>query len=444
MIEPPDGTGGAVWEEFLAIAPIRISGKDVSRVTKYQYLGLIITKGLDIKTMVKHRLEKAENAYRSVFSYVRCPSIPLAARISVFKAIVITTALYGSEIWGMNKGMCNGIQVLINKALRIIIGSCETDMSIPIAAVWRECRVPPIHAMASASRARAINKYLHLNTWISILCKHPVSDTRSTWVSGSMMWMKRRGFGGVLQEKEYEMDSKNGILHEDYGARAQRTVIDELWRRMRTSMANKASESYLTACYGSTSWAGIQAIPAEDMVQAIGIYQGMKMISLCRVGGLWTGGMIAKAFRTKVDPMYRMTCPCCNENVVGGETITHLLLHCHRWEESRSRHIGGLLTTVESMELSVEVRVVLLLGGEYMGHRLEGWLPSGNCDSSDHVIHHGPRRCEAFKLAAFLQEIAGARHAILKEMERTLGSQYSPLQSQGPLGRVSLERQDLG
>ena len=57
----------------------------------------------------------------------------------------------------------------------------------------------------------------------------------------------------------------------------------------------------------------------------------------------------------------------------------------------------------------------------------------------------GTRTCIAFQLAAFLKEIAGSRHAVLSQLKKGLGgdSQDPPLQSQGPMGRVSLDRQDF-
>ena len=57
----------------------------------------------------------------------------------------------------------------------------------------------------------------------------------------------------------------------------------------------------------------------------------------------------------------------------------------------------------------------------------------------------GARSCIAFQLAAFLKKIASSRHAILSQLQKDLegDSQDPPLQSQGPMGRVSLDRQDF-
>ena len=50
-----------------------------------------------------------------------------------------------------------------------------------------------------------------------------------------------------------------------------------------------------------------------------------------------------------------------------------------------------------------------------------------------------------FQLAAFLKEIASSRHAVLSQRKKDSGgeSQDPSLQSQGPMGSVSLDRQNF-
>ena len=86
---------------------------------------------------------------------------------------------------------------------------------------------------------------------------------------------------------------------------------------------------------------------------------------------------------------------------------------------------------------------MVLLGGEYNGRRLKGWLPSKGGKPSD-TIDGVVTECVAFKVAAFLQEIANTRHSLLSRLELELSPHDSPLKSQCPMGRVSLERQDFG
>ena len=236
--------------------PIRISSQNVPAVSEYKYLGLLIRRDLDIDVMAKGRLEKAEKTYRTIYPYLRCASIPLAARVAVFKAVVVTTALYGSEVWGMNIARCSDIQMLLNKALRIMMGSSENDKTIPVAAMWRECNVPPVHATASANKARALMKYGHLKTWIGILCNSPAPRKGCkdpTWLEGAVSWMKKEKFEALLKDMGTEDDVS--------GMRAQGVVFRAIWGKMERAKGNKASWAYVEAGYRSPALAFAQAVP---------------------------------------------------------------------------------------------------------------------------------------------------------------------------------------
>lgn len=287
--------------------------------------------------------------------------------------------------------------------------------------------------MASASRARAISKYPSLDTWIGILSSNLVDgrlmDQRRkplTWAAYSIWWMKKNRFEGVLYGREYEMDERNVSHHGEYGVRAKNAVQNELWRREENKSRYKAVRPYLLADFKNTSWAGMGKIPSGMMQEGITLYRGMRMLSLCRIGGMWTGAKIAEAFREKVDVSFRTKCPSCMKDVEGGETIDHLLIECNRWDDARESHIGQLIDVVKGMTESVEGWVKLILGGEYSGIRVKSWLP----------VEDEVNECKAFKVAAFLQEIAGTHIAILHSMDDNtlVDPLYLPLESQGPTG----------
>ena len=61
-------------------------------------------------------------------------------------------------------------QVVLNEAMRLMMGSKAKATNIPVAAMWRELGVPPVRAMAAARRARAWFKFPSLKTWIGVLC----------------------------------------------------------------------------------------------------------------------------------------------------------------------------------------------------------------------------------------------------------------------------------
>ena len=132
------------------------------------------------------------------------------------------------------------------------------------------------------------------------------------------------------------------------------------------------------------------------------------------------------------------------ERESSGETIGHMLLECRRWDNSPRIHLSGVMNKVGAIERSKQGRRILLSEGSYMDQKLVGWLPAKQ-GSSFQPSHEGDgtRGCIAFQVAVFLKEIATTKHTVPSQLKKDLGeeAQDSPLQSQGPMDRVSLGRQ---
>ena len=95
---------------------------------------------------------------------------------------------------------------------------------------------------------------------------------------------------------------------------------------MEKAKGNKASWAYVEAGYRSSSLAFAQAIPEEARHDAVGLCQGLKMLALCRVGGLRTAIQIANACQGKNGAAkYKEVCPCCGEK---GEMERQLVTCC--------------------------------------------------------------------------------------------------------------------
>jgi len=141
--------------------------------------------------MAKRRLGKAETAYRKIQPLLAAQHIPVGMRVTVFRAVVGATILYGSEIWGINQKRCDPAQALVDGAVRVMVQCKESDKGVRIAAMWRELNIPPVHAEASARRARALMKYPSLKTWIGVLAMYPFTSRQSLWYDGGIKWMER-------------------------------------------------------------------------------------------------------------------------------------------------------------------------------------------------------------------------------------------------------------
>ena len=112
------------------------------------------------------------------------------------------------------------------------------------------------------------------------------------------------------------------------------------------------------------------------------------MVQKCRLRALWTAERRAK--HRLIDGVYKTRCPCCDQDGEG-ETIEHLLLDCDAWSEERAKYIGSLIEQIGIFKLPLSGRCTLLLGGEYMGHRLDNWLPPRRKRGQPRDTHSQPK-----------------------------------------------------
>lgn len=400
-------------QQRLRICPPTIGGKSVPVVDEYKYLGLLVRRDLSLKAMMDGRLEKAAKALGSIRHFLVTQSIPTMMRVMVFKAVVVASVMYGAEVWGMQQERCQGVQTLINKGLRLISGCKEKDMTVPVAAMWRELQVPPVHAMASARRARAFFKYPHMQTWIASILKYPFRTgwARSGWAAVSRRWLSRyanelfdHGDNGAVEDPVVSSNVK-------LGKGAYRLVMSLTWEHTERLAVWSAGKLYRDRGFSETSWAAVKAIPSGARREQVALGRGMRAVSLCRMGSFWTAKKLAKL--DLVHSRYMTRCPCCDE-VGDGETIEHILLQCSKWAEQREQYMGDLI-----MQNEWEPRDIctVLLGGECMGIRMPDWLPKQLDGETDH--HDGEQIvCGAYSVARFMQSIASSRFSIISQLEQ--------------------------
>ena len=414
-------------QRSLMMNSVWMGRETVPVVEEYVYLGLKIRRDLDMEVMVNGRVEKAEKGLAIMRPFLGTQSIPIDTRINVLKAVVLASAVYGGEIWGMCQDRCNRTQTVVNKALRIVIGSRETDTSIAVAAIWRELGVAPVHVLASARRARAINKYPHLMTWIHVILEYSLKTIRPAWAELSSRWMERY-FPHVYRDKEYKVEGE--VKRGEPGRRAHKVVMRELWSKVESKTKYVAAVPYFDCGYAQTSWAASKTFPSASRGEQVLLGQGLSMVQKCRLRALWTAERRAK--HRLIDSIYRTRCPCCNQEGEG-ETMEHLLLDCSAWREERMKYIGSLIEQIGLFRLPLSERCTLLLGGEYMGHRLDNWLPPRRKRGQPMDPHSRNLQWGIFQVARYLESIDRRHRLILGRLDRR---GRSSLQSQGRNGRA--------
>jgi hypothetical protein len=412
-------------QELLKLAPIRISRQDVPVEEEYTYLGILLTRDINMKVMAEGRLEKAKKALAVIRPMLRDDSIPLAVRVMVFKTRVMSSVLYGSEVWGMKEELCTEAQKLVNTGLRLIMKTRGSDTSIPMNAVWREVGVAPVYAVAAGRRARAFKKFGSLKTWCRILFQYPVSG-RDVWRGYTSWWLNKYYEGLIKRAPRQFADcirSDDDRKKLTYGKKVERVT----WARKELTASSEGFKQYVECRYGSTAWSSLKAIPMSAVAEQVRLGRGMRMISMCRMNALRTASRMAKPWEGSKKPPplseeYQKKCPCCGEVVEKGETVEHIIVECSRWAEQRERYVKPLMDKIVQQHLARTGKgiCILLLGGEYAGNRLSGWLPSGKKRSTTQAGPYGLEEvsCGAFQMARFLQALERPRYRILRQTRR--------------------------
>ena len=84
---------------------IAVNGEELEQVTKYKYLGSIVTQDGRCVDEIKTRIAIAKTAFNKVKSLVTNRSISVGLRKRFIKSYVWSTLLYGCESWNMSKEM---------------------------------------------------------------------------------------------------------------------------------------------------------------------------------------------------------------------------------------------------------------------------------------------------------------------------------------------------
>ena len=333
----------------------------------------------------------------------------------VLQAVVGSSLLYGSEIWGMNAERCRKGQLVMNEAMRLMMGSKAKATNIPVAAMWRELGVPPVRAMAAARRARAWFKFPSLKTWIGVLClnEQPSGLKVRAWVAPTRSWLKSHKL----------LETDGGDEEGDPGESNYKRILKAEWEAAEQSKEAKASHEYLRNEYIPLS--STVAIPPLGRWEQVRLGPGLRMVSLCRTGGFWTAASLARAFKRQKPEIeiYEDLCPCCGAAVLGqGEDINHMLVECSRWQRERELYLGRFIRRMNDRygPLGSDQLGVFLLGGMIGAVRIWDWLPP--CKgaglprfSREEILH-----CGALEVARFLQSIERERRRIVRDLSSLL------------------------
>jgi hypothetical protein len=307
--------------ERLRVSPERwtLSGRTIPIVDSYKYLGLIVTSNLDLDVMVKDRVAKGVKALNAMRPVLACVNIPVDIRIRAIRAMLVPVLSYGGELWGMNEERSVAPQRILTEALKLVLRvSAKSTLTSPWT-LGLEFNVAPIHCVVSAARARAFRKFGSLRTTVAKLLANLPVASRKTWASGSILWLKR-----YCREAAHASASVAASL-------VRSSVLDRLIKSSKSKTANHYINSGFEKSRGYLKTA----------VKYPNFSRGVHWLCRLRVGAFWT---IRRFVHIGWLPeRWLTTCPFCN-SVGSGETVQHMVLECHTWEEFRCGQFTDLST----------------------------------------------------------------------------------------------------
>ena len=110
--------------------------------------------------------------------------IPAQLRVKVLQSVVLTSGLYGAEVWGGNKDEARSVQKVLNRGLNYIL-QATGKFSTCIPSLDLELDMPPVYPILVSKRLRCMWK----GRWLSRTLGDLI-DSRLEWWSTKNTYLK--------------------------------------------------------------------------------------------------------------------------------------------------------------------------------------------------------------------------------------------------------------
>ncbi|XP_029637978.1 uncharacterized protein LOC115213182 [Octopus sinensis] len=133
---------------------ITICGTKLKSTQQFTYLGCIISFDARIDKEIENRLSKANRSFGRLYKRVwHNNNLKNKTKISVYRAVVLTTLLYGSETWITYRSYIRLLERFHQRCLRTILNIHWSDFITNIEVLER-AEIPSIEAMLLKSHLR--------------------------------------------------------------------------------------------------------------------------------------------------------------------------------------------------------------------------------------------------------------------------------------------------
>ena len=133
---------------------IFVEGNQLEAVKTFKYLGSIVSDSNSMDEEITTRLARANSAFNALTKRLWCKNgIRTGTKISVYKAAVISTLLYGSEAWTLTKRQIRKLEKFHLTCLRKI-ARIRWYHKVPNFMVLKRCHVLSVTSMLDRNKLR--------------------------------------------------------------------------------------------------------------------------------------------------------------------------------------------------------------------------------------------------------------------------------------------------
>ena len=178
-----------------------LNGEPLEEVDRFMYLGSQVAADGGCERDVVQRMNEGYRAWGALKSVLSNRVLGIKAKKCLYERVIVPTALYGAEAWGMRSAERRKVNVLDMKCLKSIVGVSQMDR------VGKE----DVHRRAGTETdlaSRAIQRVLRWFGQMEIMNEYRMArrvlmaEVSGGRVRGRCSWQQRNDGGGCASMRE--------------------------------------------------------------------------------------------------------------------------------------------------------------------------------------------------------------------------------------------------